>query len=129
MNVLKAHLVRAVVDWALEQGFTPHVAVFANYPGVQVPDRFVQDGRVVLNIHPSAVHLYLLNDDGVSFSARFGGVSQSVHIPLAAILAVYANENGQGISFPEPEPETPPPDSAPGGTPPRHTRPVLRRVK
>lgn len=129
MNVLKAHLVRAAVDWAIEQGFTPHVAVFANYPGVQVPERFVQDGRVVLNIHPGAVHLYLLNDDGMSFSARFGGVSQSVNIPLPAILAVYANENGQGISFPEPETPPTPSDSAPGDAPPRPARPVLRRVK
>ncbi len=129
MSALKSHLVRAVVDWALEQGFTPHVAVFTGYPGVQVPDRFVQDGRVVLNVHPSAVHLYLLNDDGMSFSARFGGVSQSVHVPLPAILAVYANENGQGISFPEPEKPGAPTDSAPGDTPPRPVRPVLRRVK
>ncbi len=129
MSALKSHLVRAVVDWALEQGFTPHVAVFTDYPGVQVPDRFVQDGRVVLNVHPSAVHLYLLNDDGMSFSARFGGVSQSVHVPLPAILAVYANENGQGISFPEPEKLGTPTDSAPGDTPPRPARPVLRRVK
>ena len=129
MNVLKAHLVSAVVDWALEQGFTPHVAVFANYPGVQVPDRFVKDGRVVLNVHPGAVHLYLLNDDGLSFSARFGGVSQSVSVPLPAILAVYANENGQGISFPEPEKPESPPDSTPDDVPPRPIRPVLRRVK
>ncbi len=129
MNALKAHLVRAVCDWALEQGFTPYVVVYAVYPGVQVPDRFVQDGRVVLNVHPQAVHRYLLNDDGLSFSARFGGVSQSVMVPLPAILAVYANENGQGISFPEPEKPGTPSDFTPGDTPPRPARPVLRRVK
>jgi stringent starvation protein B len=129
MNSLKAHLVRAVIDWALEQGFTPHVAVTANYPGAQVPSRFVQDGRIVLNVHPRAVHLYMLNDDGMTFSARFGGVSQSVSVPLPAILAVYANENGQGISFPEPDRPDDAPETTGAETAPRPGRPILRRVK
>ncbi|MEK6550897.1 MAG: ClpXP protease specificity-enhancing factor SspB [Pseudomonadota bacterium] len=129
MKALKADLVRAVCDWALEQGFTPHVAVYATYPGVQVPDRFVQDGRVVLNVHPQAVTRYLLNDDGLSFSARFGGVPQSVTIPLPAILAVYAHENGQGISFPEPDSPQDSPQPSQGDAPPRSVRPVLRSVK
>ena len=129
MNALKAHLVRAVCDWALEQGFTPYVVVYAAYPGVQVPDRFVQDGRVVLNVHPQAVHRYLLNDDGLSFSARFGGKPFDIECPIAAVRAIYARENGQGVAFPEAEePAAPDPQSS-APTPTPRKGPVLKRIK
>ncbi|UCH54066.1 MAG: ClpXP protease specificity-enhancing factor [Pseudomonadota bacterium] len=115
MTSLKPYLLRAVYDWAMENGCTPYVAVDATYAGVQVPERFVEGGRIVLNIAPSAIHGYQLDDDGLSFSARFGGAPSQVIVPLPAILAIYAKENGQGISFPEPgknaESEPTPPDS------------------
>jgi stringent starvation protein B len=128
---LKACLVRSVCDWALDLGFTPHVAVDASYPGVAVPAEYVQDARIVLNIHPRAIQGYALDDGGLRFSARFGGRPFMISVPLPAILAVYARENGQGISFPEPE--KPSPDSGPGaeggpGEPPRKG-PQLRVIK
>jgi len=129
VKVLKAHLVRAVCDWAIEQGFTPHVAVYVEYPGVQVPRRYVQDGRIVLNIHPQATQHYQLDNNGLSFSARFGGAPQAIQVPWPAILAVYAKENGQGISFPEPEKPESPIEPSPAADPSRAVRPVLRRVK
>jgi stringent starvation protein B len=130
VNELKAYLVRAVCDWALDQGLTPHVAVDATYPGVVVPAEYVQEGRIVLNVHPRAIQGYALGDEGLTFSARFGGRPLTVTIPLPAILAVYARENSQGISFPEPgkpAPESGGPDE--GGTPPPRKGPHLRVVK
>lgn len=131
MKELKAYLVRSVCDWALDQGLTPHVAVDTSYPGVAVPAEYVQDARIVLNIHPLAIQGYALDDEGISFSARFGGRPFAISVPLPAILAVYARENGQGISFPEPE--KPSPESSPGeegGSPePARKGPHLRVIK
>jgi stringent starvation protein B len=128
MSSLKPFLLRAVYEWAMESGCTPYVAVDATYAGVHVPERFVEGGRIVLNIAPSAVHGYQLTDEGLSFSARFGGAAVQVRVPLAAILAIYAKENGQGISFPEPgknaESEPTPPD-----TPAPKKGPTLKVIK
>jgi stringent starvation protein B len=99
MTPLKYHLLRAAYDWAVENGFTPHVIVDASGPGVQVPARYVENGRIVLNVHPQAVQRFEFTDQGIRFAARFGGASQAVNLPLAAVLAVYARENGQGVSF------------------------------
>lgn len=131
MIELKAHLVRAVVDWALELGLTPHVMVDATFAGVQVPAAYVKDGRIVFNVSPGAVRDYMLDDQGLHFSARFSGQSMQITIPLPAILAVYAKENNQGISFPEPAkgPEGTPPETPPSEEPPRPKGPHLRVVK
>jgi stringent starvation protein B len=128
---LKSYLVRAVSDWALDQGLTPHVAVAATYPGTAVPAEHVQEGRIVLNIHPRAISAYALDDEGLAFSARFGGRPFEVRVPLPAILAVYARENGQGISFPEPVPPAPDSGAPPDETPPKPggKGPHLRVVK
>lgn len=122
MTSLKPYLLRAVYDWAMENGSTPHIAVDATYAGVQVPERYIEGGRIVLNIQPNAIQGYQLTDEAISFSARFGGVAFNVYVPLPAVLAIYAKESGQGISFPEPTknaeggeppPETPPPKKGP----------------
>lgn len=133
MTPLKTYLFRAVRDWAVDNGFTPHVVVDARQPGVQVPERYVDNGRIVLNIHPRAVHGYSQDDEWLRFAARFGGVSYAIEVPMAAVLAIYARENGQGVSFPVPGSEeggpadkTPP---EPGDKPPRGGRPILKVVK
>lgn len=126
MTPLKLYLLRAVYDWSVEQGCTPHVIVDATAPGVQIPPAYVQDGQIVLNIHPRAVGRFELSDRALSFSARFGGRPFEVEAPLAAIRAVYAKENGQGIAFPESEESGPPEPEPPAGERPR---PVLKRVK
>ena|SRR6266566_3224397 len=135
MAVLKIHLLRAVYDWAVENGFTPYLVVDTRLPGVRVPAGYADaSGRIVLNVHPRALQNFNVDDDGVRFSARFGGVAQFVEAPLNTVLAVYAKENGQGISFPESNDEasasagsSEPPD--PGGGAPRSKRPGLRVVK
>jgi stringent starvation protein B len=101
MTPIKPFLIHAVRDWAVENGLTPHVMVDAAFPGVKVPNDFVEQGRILLNIHPRAVHAYAVEDGRLTFSARFRGRSQVVEIPVAAVRAVYARENGQGVAFPE----------------------------
>src|SRR5690606_353398 len=107
---LKLYLVRAVYDWALANGFTPHLVVDAARPGVQVPAGYARDGKVVLNVSPRAVAQFELDEHGVRFSARFGGRPAAVAAPLAALRAVYARENGQGVTFPEGEEQASPPE-------------------
>lgn len=127
MIPLKLYLLRAVYDWAVENGFTPHLIVDAAYPGVRVPPGTVQDGKVVLNIAPRAVQRLTLAAPTISFSARFGGKPFEVECALVAVRAIYARENGQGVGFPESD-ETPTPEPEPPAPPPRKG-PVLKRIK
>ncbi len=129
MTPLKLYLLRAVYDWAVANGFTPHLIVDAGQPGVRVPTASVQDGKIVLNVSPQAVQAFSLTAAAVNFSARFGGKSYDVECPLPAVRAVYARENGQGVAFPDSE-ETPPTTTPAGSTAsvPRKG-PVLKRIK
>ncbi|MFQ5756157.1 MAG: ClpXP protease specificity-enhancing factor [Acidiferrobacterales bacterium] len=101
MTAIKPFLIRAIRDWAVENGFTPHVVVDASASAVDVPKEFVKNSRILLNIHPRAVHDFDLQEDWLVFSARFGGKARALVIPIAAIRAIYARENGQGVAFPE----------------------------
>lgn len=127
MTPLKLYLLRAVYDWAVENGFTPHLIVDAGHPGVRVPSGSVQDGKIVLNISPHAVQRFVLDASAVTFSARFGGKPFEVECGLPAVRAIYARENGQGVGFPESE-ETPPPTPTSTARTPRKG-PVLKRIK
>ncbi len=100
MTPLKFYLLRAVHDWAVDGGFTPHVLADANAVGVKVPPGYADNGRIVLNVHPQAVNHLEFAGDALRFSARFGAQSVRIEIPYAAVLAIYARENGQGITFP-----------------------------
>lgn len=133
MGSNRPYLLRALNEWINDNGMTPHLLVDAGREGVQVPPSSVKDGRVVLNIAPRAVAQLVMDNQGVSFLARFGGVSQSVYVPVAAVLAIYAQETGQGMMLPDdgaddagqgPEPPTEPDG---GGEPPRRSH--LRVVK
>lgn len=124
MITLKASLVRAVYDWAVDNQFTPYLEAAADFPGIEVPPRAVDQGRVVLNIHPNAVRDLALGDEFLTFSARFSGTPFAVTIPVLAITALYARENGEGISFAPPVNPSGPPDA-----PPTTGRPALKVVK
>ncbi|MDV5860203.1 ClpXP protease specificity-enhancing factor [Pseudomonas mendocina] len=121
MNSSRPYLVRALYEWIVDNDCTPHLLVNAEYPGVQVPPGFASDGQIVLNTSPSAVRHLHMDNQAVSFEGRFGGVAHTLYIPAAAILAIYARENGQGMVFDmEPfvasGPEEPgPDDDGPGG--------------
>jgi len=101
MTSNRPYILRALHEWIIDNGMTPYVLVNAGVAGVEVPEEYVQDGRVVLNISPGAVRDLDLDNEFVSFSARFGGTPTQVFLPVQAILAVYAKENGKGMIFPE----------------------------
>jgi stringent starvation protein B len=102
VNSSRPYLLRALYEWIVDNDCTPHVIVDATSPGVDVPVDYVKDGQIVLNLSPSAVIELQLADDFVSFNGRFGGKPTEVFVPMAAILGIYARENGQGMAF-EPE--------------------------
>ncbi|MEM6483674.1 MAG: ClpXP protease specificity-enhancing factor [Pseudomonadota bacterium] len=131
MNSSRPYLLRALYEWIVDNGCTPHVIVDATQPGVEVPNQYVKDGQIVLNLSPSAVIELQLCDDHVSFNGRFEGKPTDVHIPVAAVLGVYARENGQGMAFEPDGDDTDPPDDS--GNPPtplrRSGKPSLKVVK
>lgn len=116
MTSNRPYLLRALNEWINDNGMTPYLLVDAAREGVQVPASVVKDGRVVLNIAPRAVAHLAMDNREVRFMARFGGVSQSVVVPVLAVMAIYAQETGQGMMLPEDGAVLPDesPDPAPG---------------
>lgn len=103
MTSNRPYLLRAFYDWIVDNQCTPHLVVNADYPNVVVPTQFVQDGQIVLNINPSAVAQFQMDNTEVSFNARFGGQPMRVIVPVGAVLAIYARENGEGTVFTQEE--------------------------
>ena len=99
MTSSRPYLIRAMYQWIIDNGMTPHLLANASIDGCMVPDGYVQDGKIVLNIAPMAIGGLVLGDDDITFSARFNGVSESIYVPIRAIEAIYARENGQGMMF------------------------------
>lgn len=98
----RPYLLRAYYDWLIDNNFTPYLVVDATYYGVDVPQEFVKDGQIVLNLSTNAVGNLSLGNDAIQFSARFRGVPKDIYVPMGAALAIYARENGDGVMF-EPE--------------------------
>ncbi len=142
MSSSKPYLLRAIYEWIADNGLTPHILVDATQRGVKVPSQHVRDGRIVLNISPNSIRGMDMGNEWISFSARFSGTPFMVYVPLSAVLALYAKENGQGMAF-QPEAEDrqanadeqeetvsggqPDEDSPP--RPKSDKKPMLRRVK
>lgn len=99
MTPTRPYLARAIYDWICDNQLTPYVLVDATQKGVQVPQQHVHDGQIVLNIAPHAVHQFEMTMDFIAFSARFGGVSQQLYLPMSAVMGIYSRENGQGLYF------------------------------
>ena len=137
----KPYLMRAIYDWCVDSGYTPYLSVTVD-AATRVPMEYVKDGQIVLNIGPIAVERFKLGNDLIEFSARFNGTGRDISIPIGVVSAIYARENGQGLSF-----EVTASDAAPSAAsadagegagadkdnppePPRPTgKPSLRRVK
>lgn len=118
MSSNRPYLLRAMYEWIVDNGYTPHLLVDAAHPGLMVPPQSIKDGKVVLNVAARAVAQLELGNVEVSFMARFSGVSHSVRVPLPAVLAIYAAETGQGMGLPDDgatpmDPDEPSP--SPGG--------------
>lgn len=99
----RPYLVRAFYEWIVDNGLTPHVLVNAAMENVQVPQSYVKDGSIVLNLSPDAVHDWFMDNDAISFSARFNGSAFPIYLPMQAVMAIYARENQDGLSFHEAE--------------------------
>ncbi len=129
----KPYLIRALHEWCCDNGFTPYIAVTVT-ERTRVPREFVRDGQIVLNVGYEATgHLKIANE-GISFQARFGGVARDLYVPIGAVTAIYARENGAGMAFePESEEDAQAQPEAPAGDdpvpPPSGGRPKLQRVK
>ena len=133
----RPYLIRAIRDWAMDNGLTPQLLVDASVDGIAIPGSYVQDGKIVLNVHTQAVKALELGNESITFSARFGGTSHAINLPIQSVLAVFARANGQGIFFQEEETqhqmeEQPAADSeksSPNGQSIGPRRPYLRLVE
>jgi stringent starvation protein B len=135
----KPYLLRALYEWCVDNGFTPYISVVVD-GGTRVPAEYVRNGEIVLNVGPLAANRLKMGNETIDFSARFGGVARDLSIPVAQVAALYARENGHGMSFEVQRSTTPweasgqaaaqqdaspePPQPAPGGG-----KPTLRVVK
>lgn len=99
MTSSRPYIARALYEWILDNDCTPYILVDAARRGVEVPGEYVKDGQIVLNIAPSAVRALQMDNDVITFSGRFGGDALNIVVPVEALMAIYARENGQGMVF------------------------------
>lgn len=131
MNSSRPYLLRAIYEWLIDNSLTPYIMVDAMASGVEVPERFVEDGKIVLNIESQAVGNLRLGNDAVEFDARFSGIAHHIFIPVSAVKAIYAFENGRGMVFSDEDGDDEGGDTPPSGTKPpiKKGRPNLKVVK
>ncbi len=112
------YLLRALYEWCVDSGYTPYITVRVD-ARCRVPMAFVREGQIVLNIGPNAVRNLHMDNEWVSFSARFVGVAHDIHVPVLNVLAIYARETGEGMVFPpQPTSEQGPNEADMAGEPP-----------
>jgi len=116
MTPSQPYLLRALNEWIVDNGCTPQILVDSTHPDLEIPDSVRAQEKIVLNISPSAVRDLQIDNEYLSFVARFAGVSHGVLVPLEAVQAVYARENGQGMMFPEAAGKKPEDDKAEAGS-------------
>ena len=130
MNSSRPYLTRALYEWIVDNGCTPYILANAMSEGVLVPEPYVKDGQIVLNISPSAVVGLEISDESVQFNGRFGGISTDIYVPMQAVIGIYARENGQGMVFDLEDSDSSPKDPVPtGGGDKEGSKPGLRVVK
>jgi stringent starvation protein B len=125
MTSLKPYLIRSIYDWIIDNDLTPHLLVDAENNQAILPQQFIEDGKIVLNIRPQAIQRLTLGNEEIQFNARVSGRPMSIVVPITAVMAIYAKENGKGMIFDQEDEEsdkTPPENKPP-------TRPTLRVVK
>ena len=127
----RPYLIRAFYEWITDNHFTPYIVINAHAEGVVVPQEYIKDGKIVLNITAEVVDGLALGNEVVQFKARFGGIPRAIYAPVAAVVAIYAKETGRGMVFTEDDIQadeggddgsTEPPPTQP-------TKPKLRIVK
>jgi stringent starvation protein B len=126
MTPLKPYLIRSIYQWIIDNDLTPYILVDAENSHAILPQQLIEDGKIILNIRPEATQGLSLGNDEIQFNARFSGKPMHIVIPIIAVMAIYAKENGKGMIFDQEGEETdktPPPENKPP------TRPALRIVK
>jgi len=139
MTSSRSYIARALYEWILDNDCTPYILVDAHRRGVQVPQAYVNDGQIVLNISPTAVRALNIGNDYIMFDGRFGGRAMTITVPIPALMAIYAQENGQGMVFEAEsldereeeagEPQSHTPDDDPPQPPQKPGRSHLKVVK
>ena len=130
MTSNRPYLIRAMYDWIVDNDFTPYLLVNSDFPGVEVPQEHVNGGRIVLNISPKACRGLHLENDRILFTTRFGGQATQIFVSPAAVLAIYAKENGRGMEFGEEyDGEGVPPPAAAAPQTKKRNKPALKLVK
>jgi len=131
MTSSRPYIIRALYEWILDNNCTPHILVSTEYTGVQIPSGFAKNGQITLNLSPSAVRGLHVDNEALSFEGRFAGMAYRLFIPIGAVLAIYAREDGQGMAFnQEPDSQSGGEDPPPDTRPPRpNGKPNLRVVK
>ncbi|WP_198246486.1 ClpXP protease specificity-enhancing factor [methane-oxidizing endosymbiont of Gigantopelta aegis] len=127
MSSLKPYLIRAIYEWILDNNLTPHLLIDADHPDAVLPDDFIENGQIVLNIRPEATDALSLGNEDIQFNARFAGKAIHIIVPISQVQAIYAKENGKGMIFDDDDDETPPPAPKPDKKP--AGKPHLRVVK
>lgn len=131
MTPNRPYFMRALYEWIVDNHCTPYILVDALHEDVNVPQQYVKDGQIVLNISPGAVIDLTISNQSVVFNGRFGGVATDIYVPVGAVVGLYARENGHGMVF-EPEESDPDPcspDDDPAGPGRQDGRPSLKIVK
>jgi stringent starvation protein B len=127
----RPYLLRAMHQWMSDAALTPHIIVDTTVAGAEVPQAYVKDGKIVLNVSYNATQRLNISNDWVTFDARFAGVINHVRFPVRAVLGIYARETGEGMAFSgdDPAPPTPPDQTGPGSGEEAARRPQLKIVK
>jgi len=129
MNSSRPYLLRAIHEWLIDNDLTPYLLVNAKHDNVQVPKDYVDDGKIVLNLSPSAIQLLDMNNSSITFTARFGGNPTNIYIPIEACMAIYSKENGEGMVFKEEKTNGPDKPNNPTTTDIGKSKPSLKIVK
>lgn len=126
MTSLKPYLIRSIYQWIIDNDLTPYLLVNAENSHAILPQQLIEDGKIILNVRPEAIQGLSLENDGIEFNARFSGKPMHIVVPIVAVMAIYAKENGKGMIFDQEDEgidEPPPPENKPP------VRPTLRVVK
>lgn len=125
MTSLKPYLIRSIYEWIIDNSMTPHLLIDAENDDAVLPVDFIENGKIVLNIRPEAIQDLSLGNEKIQFNARFSGNPMQIDVPIVAVNAIYAKENGKGMIFDNQDDseEIPPPDNS------SPDKPKLRVVK
>ena len=133
MTSSKPYMIRAIYEWIVDNHKIPYIVVNSNSDNIKIPMQYAENGRIILNISPNAAAKLQMDNDVITFSARFSGAPMNVVIPTSAVLAIYAKETGAGMVFEEEDDSSggnpPPPPTPPSSSPPPFGKPNIKLVK